>query len=490
MCIVCGPGGTHFLQTLVERYGGGVPARARFVAEEVEPETVPPLDPDDHADLAGPADVILRGGPILTMRRPGEAVAALALRAGRIQRLGDVADVLALRSRLTRVIDLDGRAVTPGFVNAHWHPPLSLLCDWLPANDSGALAELRRAGAADPGEWLVAQTESAPPELVKTLDAIMARPALLVDASGNVLHANAAAAGLPRADEALRAAEGRHPHVSSLLPLFAQRMAASREPMQRRLRRTFGALARGGFTCLRYCGLGGLGGAEDIIMARAALNGQNLLRLRAALDMRLMDGLHRTPGFGDDMFRVDAAAAWIGPTPEAAGKLARHAAELRGQGWRVTWHTQGAAIDGVPAPGADSFECRPGDVAQLAGQAALGSLSVGLTLADPPERAAAAALRCLEASGALVSISLDRVAGAAAPFEVLAHAEGRLDLLTSLAARRCGAGVILGTLDTGRYADLAFLDADPRGRPASGVRCLATWIAGRETRPEAAGALL
>ena len=112
-------------------------------------------------------------------------------------------------------------------------------------------------------------------------------------ASGSVPHANAAAAGLPRADEALMAAEGRRPHVSSLLALFAQCKAASREPMQRRLRRTFGALARGGFMCLRYCSLGGLGGAADIVMARAALDGQNLLRLRAALDMRLTGGVHR-----------------------------------------------------------------------------------------------------------------------------------------------------------------------------------------------------
>jgi predicted amidohydrolase YtcJ len=36
-------------------------------------------------------------------------------------------------------------------------------------------------------------------------------------------------------------------------------------------------------------------------------------------------------------------------------------------------------------------------------------------------------------------------------------------------------------LDVGRYADLAFLDADPRLTPASAtreVRCLSTWVGG------------
>ena len=129
MCIVCGPGGNRFLQAISTRYGGS--KRRRFAAEEVLPETTPPLNPLDRADLEGPADVILRGGPIVTMRRSGEVVMAMALRAGRIQRLGDENDVLPLRGRLTRLVDLEGGAVTPGFINAHWHVPLTLLCDWI-----------------------------------------------------------------------------------------------------------------------------------------------------------------------------------------------------------------------------------------------------------------------------------------------------------------------------------------------------------------------
>jgi hypothetical protein len=73
MCIVCGPGGNRFLQAISARYGG---SGQRFAAEGVLPETTPALDPLNREDLEGSADVILRGGPILTMRRPGEVAAA------------------------------------------------------------------------------------------------------------------------------------------------------------------------------------------------------------------------------------------------------------------------------------------------------------------------------------------------------------------------------------------------------------------------------
>ena len=66
MCIVCGPGGTRLIRSIV---GGYALAKPRFVAEEVAPAITPALDPTDLEDLKGPADIILRGGPILTHAR-------------------------------------------------------------------------------------------------------------------------------------------------------------------------------------------------------------------------------------------------------------------------------------------------------------------------------------------------------------------------------------------------------------------------------------
>jgi predicted amidohydrolase YtcJ len=73
--------------------------------------------------LAGtpPADRIWHGGPILTMNDAGMRAEAVAEAGGRIIAVGEAADVLATRGPGTQVIDLGGRTLVPGFVDAHGH---------------------------------------------------------------------------------------------------------------------------------------------------------------------------------------------------------------------------------------------------------------------------------------------------------------------------------------------------------------------------------
>jgi len=72
----------------------------------------------------GIADQILTGGLIVTMDRPAEAE-ALALDGNRILAVGDEAEVLTLAGPDTTVVNLEGRVVFPGFIDAHshWYQP-------------------------------------------------------------------------------------------------------------------------------------------------------------------------------------------------------------------------------------------------------------------------------------------------------------------------------------------------------------------------------
>lgn len=67
------------------------------------------------------ADTIYRGGPILTVDAGDTVAEALAVRDGRIAAVGTVADVLALQGPETQLVELDGRALAPGFIDAHGH---------------------------------------------------------------------------------------------------------------------------------------------------------------------------------------------------------------------------------------------------------------------------------------------------------------------------------------------------------------------------------
>jgi predicted amidohydrolase YtcJ len=67
------------------------------------------------------ADLILRHGVFYPVEPPGRVEGSLAVRGGRIVYLGDDAGAEKLRGPQTRMIDLAGRAVTPGLIDAHAH---------------------------------------------------------------------------------------------------------------------------------------------------------------------------------------------------------------------------------------------------------------------------------------------------------------------------------------------------------------------------------
>ena len=69
-----------------------------------------------------PADLALLGGSLLTIAQPGGRAAALAVRGGRIVAVGGDDEVREHIGPKTRVIELEGRTVLPGFQDAHVHP--------------------------------------------------------------------------------------------------------------------------------------------------------------------------------------------------------------------------------------------------------------------------------------------------------------------------------------------------------------------------------
>ncbi len=102
---------------------------------------------------AAPADRIWTGGPILTMDDAAMQAEALAERDGLILAVGAADAVMALRGPDTDIIDLAGRTMIPGFVDAHGHVFMiglqALAANTLPApdgpvNDIPALQQVLR----------------------------------------------------------------------------------------------------------------------------------------------------------------------------------------------------------------------------------------------------------------------------------------------------------------------------------------------------------
>ncbi len=144
-----------------------------------------------------PADLVLTGGSIATMDAARSWASALAVRDGRIVAVGPDAAVRGHVGPSTRVIELRGRTVTPGFQDAHVHPVdggLTMLrCDLHEDAQSGpGYDKIDAYARSHPDEawirgggWYMAAFEGGTPRR-EDLDRIVAdRPVFLANRDGH-----------------------------------------------------------------------------------------------------------------------------------------------------------------------------------------------------------------------------------------------------------------------------------------------------------------
>ena len=98
------------------------------------------------------ADLILTNARVATMDGARRTCEAVAVEGGRIAAVGSARDVADLRGPATRVVDVDGGMVLPGFQDAHCHLGESghqmTLCDLADAGGPDAYGETIAAYAA------------------------------------------------------------------------------------------------------------------------------------------------------------------------------------------------------------------------------------------------------------------------------------------------------------------------------------------------------
>ncbi len=105
-------------------------------------------------------DLILHNAKIYTVDSKQPWVEAVAIDRGLIMAGGNNDQVLALAGPATQIIDLNGRSVTPGFIDAHLHfQKLALSLQWtnlfeLPSFDQVLERVARDAANKGPNEWL------------------------------------------------------------------------------------------------------------------------------------------------------------------------------------------------------------------------------------------------------------------------------------------------------------------------------------------------
>ena len=154
------------------------------------------------------ADLIVYNGIIYTMLSPMDTVSAMAIGEGHILETGIFSSLLKYKTPHTRLIDLQGRTVLPGFTDAHIHPlsgGLALLeCDLTDLQSADQILDsLKNYADHHPNQawirgesmWLSAFKHGNP--LKETLDAIIDdRPAYISSSDGHNAWVNSKALSL------------------------------------------------------------------------------------------------------------------------------------------------------------------------------------------------------------------------------------------------------------------------------------------------------
>ena len=194
--------------------------RSHFLVPMMLVAVFAPVGESTNAD-DDKAELVLRGGKIVTLDDRQPTASALAVGHGRIIALGEDDDVSKFIGAETRVIDLDGRLAIPGFIEGHGHfvglGRSKMILDLTKAETWDDIVQLVKEAARKkpPGQWIIGRgwhqsKWNPPPEpnvdgypLHNELSAVTPKhPVLLTHASGHASIANARAMQLAKVDAA------------------------------------------------------------------------------------------------------------------------------------------------------------------------------------------------------------------------------------------------------------------------------------------------
>jgi len=139
------------------------PSRRQFLAYVIATGAAAAITSGSEAFAADGAEAIFRNGTIYPMTAGGHPVEALAIGGGKVLAAGSASDVSSLARGATRIVDLQGRILFPGFIDPHHHTVLSALLTDMVLNvgypkyssRAAALDAVKAAVAKAPlGQWI------------------------------------------------------------------------------------------------------------------------------------------------------------------------------------------------------------------------------------------------------------------------------------------------------------------------------------------------
>lgn len=307
-----------------------------------------------------PADLLLTGAAVYTMDPARSWAEAVAVRGGRVVFVGTAADAKAHVGPQTRVLDLVGRMVLPGFHDAHVHPVSGGVelaqCNLndLPTGEA-VIAKVRAcAAAAGPDEWVIGGGWALPVfagglALKEPLDAVTGgRPAYLSSADGHSAWVNSRALALAGVDASTKDPEnGRIERSERGEPVGTLREAAAGLVGKHVPPPTAGLRLQGLRLALAKLNAAGVTAVQEASASRATLEAYRKAEQKGLLTARVTAALgtddSRGPEQVDEMERLRTEFASPRVRPVAAKIFADGVIEGRASAPNRTFRRNGSA---------------------------------------------------------------------------------------------------------------------------------------------------
>jgi predicted amidohydrolase YtcJ len=291
---------------------------------------------NQRPQTADQADLIFTGGRVHIIDAGGHEAEALAVAGDRILRAGSDAEICALAGPQTRTVELRGRSLLPGFIDAHCHftwlggAQSEIDCKAPGMGSIAALAEAvrERAATLPPGTWIRGRgydqsrlAERRHPNRFDFDPVSPLHPVIFTRTCGHICAANSRAMALAGVDDTtpdppagrFDRADGRNLGVAyeQAQTAFARASARSREELRDALIAANRVYLQAGTTTIHDAGgLAGpaMGIAQDLIRDGALqvrIYAFALVGLGSEAGLTYIDaGVHT--GFGDDRLRLGA----------------------------------------------------------------------------------------------------------------------------------------------------------------------------------------
>lgn len=288
-----------------------------------------------------PADIIFFNGHIIPIVGPQKEVEALCVTDGKISFVGSQNEARKFQGDTTKTVDLQGKALLPGFIEPHMHllPTATMtaavdLTPFTTATFEDAMKKLQTAIANTKEGWLIGfgydpSLIKGPPQiLVSDLDKISTTiPIFVLNLSGHIAYVNSKAyeaVGItkdtpdPTGGRIMKDANGNLNGVIQevgAIDLFTKSFPKpSPQQMEQLIANTLQKISQAGCTAIVDAGIGTIMGEAEIdVFKKISQNPNCPLRFRGYLTSLLFDKWNQMgikPMDGDDRLKFIKIKIW------------------------------------------------------------------------------------------------------------------------------------------------------------------------------------